>query len=43
MTAQAVPETWRPAIRRENGHYRLAFRGREISGNAARLLGIPGG
>ncbi len=31
MTAQAVPENWRPAIRRENGHYRLAFRGRDIS------------
>jgi aminocarboxymuconate-semialdehyde decarboxylase len=31
MTAQAVPEDWRPAIRRENGHYRLAFRGRDVS------------
>ena len=31
MTAQAVPEYWRPAVRRENGRYRLAFRGRDIS------------
>src|SRR5215472_1284934 len=31
MTAQAVPENWRPAVRRENGRYRLAFRGRDIS------------
>src|SRR5215472_3487771 len=31
MTAQAVPENWRPAVRRENGQYRLAFRGRDIS------------
>jgi aminocarboxymuconate-semialdehyde decarboxylase len=31
MTAQAVPEDWRPAIRRENGRYLLAFRGRDIS------------
>jgi aminocarboxymuconate-semialdehyde decarboxylase len=31
MTARAVPENWRPAVRRENGRYRLAFRGRDIS------------
>jgi aminocarboxymuconate-semialdehyde decarboxylase len=31
MTAQAVPENWRPAIRREDGRYRLAFRGRDIN------------
>jgi aminocarboxymuconate-semialdehyde decarboxylase len=31
MTAQAVPERWRPAIGRENGRYRLAFRGRDVS------------
>jgi aminocarboxymuconate-semialdehyde decarboxylase len=31
MTWQAVPENWRPAVRRENGRYRLAFRGRDIS------------
>jgi len=31
MTAPAVPENWRPAVRRENGRYRLAFRGRDIS------------
>ena len=31
MTAQAVPENWRPAIRREDGRYRLEFRGRDIS------------
>ena len=31
MTARAVPENWRPAVRRENGRYRLAFRGRNIS------------
>ena len=30
MTARAVPENWRPAVRRENGRYRLAFRGRDI-------------
>jgi hypothetical protein len=30
MTSQAVPEHWRPAIRRESGRYRLAFRGRDI-------------
>jgi aminocarboxymuconate-semialdehyde decarboxylase len=31
MTAPAVPEDWRPAIRRKNGRYRLEFRGRDIS------------
>jgi len=31
MTARAVPENWRPAVRRETGRYRLAFRGRDIS------------
>ena len=31
MTARAVPENWRPAVRRDNGRYRLAFRGRDIS------------
>jgi aminocarboxymuconate-semialdehyde decarboxylase len=31
MTAPAVPENWRPAVTRENGRYRLAFRGRDIS------------
>jgi aminocarboxymuconate-semialdehyde decarboxylase len=30
MTAPAVPEHWRPALRRENGRYRLTFRGRDI-------------
>ena len=50
MTAPAVPERWRPAYQRENGRYRLAFRGRDIAaeelvlgGNAARLLGILDG
>ena len=28
MTAPEVPEHWRPAFRRENGRYRLTFRGR---------------
>jgi aminocarboxymuconate-semialdehyde decarboxylase len=31
MTARAVPEDWRPAIGREEGRYRLVFRGRDIS------------
>ena len=31
MTARAVPEDWRPAIRRENGRYGLVFRGRDIN------------
>jgi aminocarboxymuconate-semialdehyde decarboxylase len=30
MTARAVPDDWRPAIRREDGRYRLEFRGRDI-------------
>jgi aminocarboxymuconate-semialdehyde decarboxylase len=30
MTARTVPPDWRPAIRRENGRYRLAFRGRDV-------------
>jgi aminocarboxymuconate-semialdehyde decarboxylase len=31
MTARPVPEHWRPAVSRENGRYRLDFRGREIN------------
>jgi aminocarboxymuconate-semialdehyde decarboxylase len=31
MTGRAVPQDWRPAIRRENGRYGLAFRGRDIN------------
>ena len=31
MTGGVVPEAWRPAISRENGRYRLVFRGREIN------------
>jgi aminocarboxymuconate-semialdehyde decarboxylase len=30
MTGPAVPEHWRPAFRREDGRYRLTFRGRDI-------------
>jgi aminocarboxymuconate-semialdehyde decarboxylase len=31
MTAGTVPEHWRPVVSRENGRYRLGFRGREIN------------
>ena len=31
MTGDVVPERWRPAVSRENGRYRLVFRGREIN------------
>ena len=31
MTAGTVPEHWRPLVSRENGRYRLGFRGREIN------------
>jgi aminocarboxymuconate-semialdehyde decarboxylase len=31
MTARTVPPDWRPAISREDGRYRLNFRGRDIS------------
>jgi aminocarboxymuconate-semialdehyde decarboxylase len=31
MTAGMVPDHWRPAVRRDNGRYRLGFRGREIN------------
>jgi len=31
MTAGRVPEHWRPVVSRENGRYRLGFRGREIN------------
>ena len=31
MTAGMVPEHWRPVVSRENGRYRLGFRGREIN------------
>ena len=30
MTARTVPPDWRPAISRDGGRYRLAFRGRDI-------------
>ena len=30
MTARTVPQDWRPAIGRDGGQYRLAFRGRDI-------------
>jgi hypothetical protein len=31
MTARAVPPDWRPVISRDDGRYRLAFRGRDIA------------
>src|SRR5262245_18133406 len=31
MTGGGVPGHWRPAVSRENGRYRLVFRGRESS------------
>src|SRR5262249_20327499 len=31
MTAGTVPEHWRPVVTRDNGRYRLGFRGREIN------------
>jgi aminocarboxymuconate-semialdehyde decarboxylase len=31
MTAGTVPEHWRPLVSRDNGRYRLGFRGREIN------------
>ena len=41
MTAQAVPENWRPAIRREDGRYRLVFRGRDISSVVGEFTDVP--
>ena len=41
MTAQAVPENWRPAIRQEDGRYRLVFRGRDISSVVGEFTDVP--
>ena len=41
MTAQAVPENWRPAIRREDGRYRLVFRGRDINSVVGEFTDVP--
>ena len=41
MTAQAVPENWRPAIRREDGRYRLVFRGRDINSVSGEFTDVP--
>jgi aminocarboxymuconate-semialdehyde decarboxylase len=41
MTAPAVPDDWRPAIRRENGRYLLAFRGRDITSVVGEFTDIP--
>ena len=40
MTAGRVPEHWRPAVSRENGHYRLGFRGREINSVVAEFTDV---
>ena len=41
MTAQAVPENWRPAISRADGQYRLVFRGRNISSVVGEFTDVP--
>jgi aminocarboxymuconate-semialdehyde decarboxylase len=41
MTAGWVPERWRPAVSRENGRYRLGFRGREINSVVAEFTDVP--
>jgi aminocarboxymuconate-semialdehyde decarboxylase len=40
MTAGPVPEHWRPAVSRENGRYRLGFRGREINSVVAEFTDV---
>lgn len=40
MTAGTVPEQWRPVVRRENGRYRLRFRGREIDSVVAEFTDV---
>ena len=40
MTAGAVPEHWRPVVSRENGRYRLGFRGREINSVVAEFTDV---
>jgi aminocarboxymuconate-semialdehyde decarboxylase len=42
MTAPAVPERWRPAFRREDGRYRLTFRGRDIGSVAGEFTDVDG-
>jgi len=40
MTAGRVPEHWRPVVSREDGRYRLGFRGREISSVVAEFTDV---
>jgi aminocarboxymuconate-semialdehyde decarboxylase len=40
MTAGTVPEHWRPVVHRENGRYRLRFRGREIDSVVAEFTEV---
>ena len=40
MTAGTVPEQWRPVVGRENGQYRLGFRGRPINSVVAEFTDI---
>jgi aminocarboxymuconate-semialdehyde decarboxylase len=42
MTAPAVPESWRPAFRREDGRYLLTFRGRDIASVAGEFTDVDG-
>src|SRR6266702_74466 len=40
MTARTVPPDWRPVIGREDGRYRLAFRGRDIGSVAGEFTDV---
>jgi aminocarboxymuconate-semialdehyde decarboxylase len=40
MTAGTVPEYWRPTVSRENGQYRLGFRGRAIDSVVAEFTDV---
>jgi aminocarboxymuconate-semialdehyde decarboxylase len=40
MTAGTVPEYWRPRVSRENGQYRLGFRGRAIDSVVAEFTDV---
>lgn len=40
MTAGTVPDNWRPTVSRENGQYRLGFRGRPINSVVAEFTDV---
>ncbi len=40
MTAGGVPENWRPAVSRQDGQYRLGFRGRPVNSVVAEFTDV---